>query len=435
MEIPLLRESVSFSSRLAQAARAYNESTYATHRRINWSHRYADQFYAHETNIFVKDSERYLTSAAEPPSQLEDVFEIRLSPSALAAATAKVFAHRSFALLGKIQRNLPGAFRARVYRKCYVDDIEFVFDPDATDTLRAVYPFPLSMRRQIAYLQRIWREGRRFRFAGHSYLLTDLWRLLRRRDVRSLMRMEARAQLAHARELFEQGYAKIEMSDEFNLGSLEFARAIDRLGIDNVNSAHGVGKYLPVHAYQTFITITDVQQDYYIAVRPCRYERRKLNDALPEPCAIDDTRVEDDTRVRVVLLSQTFAGLTGIIPKNEVRIQSGLAAEFANHPGIDLLFKPHPTQGQRPPPPGFETLGNLADVNGKPGTVFVSQFSTCQINPTFKGYKVLLRGELVHPEIAFDSDEPILTLDELIEAIRTMVEADAPNLRKAALNG
>ena len=94
---------------------------------------------------------------------------------------------------------------------------------------------------------------------------------------------------------------------------------------------------------------------------------------------------------------------------------------------VDLAagWGPVPTQGLRPPPVGFRTVAKLGEVNGRPGTVFVSQFSTCQIDPTFKGRKYLVRGGLVHPEIAFDKDQPILDLDGLVAEIRNLA-ADQP---------
>lgn len=421
VEIPLLKEAVAYAARLTRAVEALGESKYIAHRRINWSHRYADEFYASEAAAFMHDSVGYLSDRLGSTLQLEDVFEKRITVSALGAIAVKVVAHRIFAFVGMLQARRRGA--AKIYRKCYVDDIELVFDPEAQDTLRAVYPFPLSIRRQIRYLRRLRREGRRFRFAGHTYLLGDFVRLLRRRDLRSLMRLEARAQLVHARNIAKLGYRKVEMSDEFNLGSLEFARTLDRLGIDNVNSAHGAGKYLPVHAYRKFITLTEIQKSYYTAVLPCEYELRKLNDTAPISGAV--AAPSHGPAIQVVLLSQTFPGLTGIVRDHESSIVERLAGEFAADPAVELLFRPHPTQGDRPSPPGFRTLDSLASVNGRPGTVFVSQFSTCQIDPTFKGYKILVRGPWIHPEIAFEG-EPILTIDELVASIRAMVKSGTP---------
>lgn len=420
MDIPLLKESVAYSARLARAARARSEHSYAMHRRINWSHRYADGFYASEAAAFIADSDAYIADALDTVSPLEDVYRMRLTGAMLRAVALKTVAHWLFAMAGKAQGWLPWAFRASVYRKCYVDDIELVFDPEAADTLRAIYPFPLSLKRQLRYLRRLLHERRRFRLAGHGYMIRDVLHVLARRDIRSVMRLEARAQLRHARAIARGGYRRIEMSDEFNLGSLEFARMLRRAGVSHINRAHGVGKYLPVHAYEHFTTLTDLQEDFYIAVLPCRYERNLLNDAAPLrglPAS------EAGGKISLVVLSQTFPGLEGAVRDQELNIVHRLASEFADEPMVELHFKPHPTQGLRPPPPGFRALTNLGDVNGRSGTVFVSQFSTCQIDPTFKGRKYLVRGGLVHPEIAFDKNQPILDLDGLVAEIRALAAA------------
>ena len=417
VDIPLLRESVAYSARLARAVQALGESRYVMHRRINWSHRYADRFYAGEATAFIADSGGYIADALGSVSPLEDVFRRRLTWPMLRAVVLKTVVHWLFAIVGRVQGWIPGAFRAAFYRKAYVDDIELVFDPEAADTMRAVYPFPLSLKRQLRYFRRLLRERRHFRLAGHGYLVGDFVQVLRRRDIWSVMRLEARAQLRHARDIARQGYMRVEMSDEFNLGSLEFTRMLRRARIPHVNRAHGVGKYLPVHAYEHFTTLTDLQENFYIAVLPCRYDRSPLNDASslrPLPPG------EASGRIRLVLLSQTFPGLDGIVRDQELKIIDRLGTEFANHPMVALHFKPHPTQGSRPPPGGFRTVARLEEVNGRPGTVFVSQFSTCQIDPTFKGRKYLVRGGLVHPEIAFDRDQPILDLDGLVAEIRNL---------------
>ncbi len=415
LDIPLLRESVAFSARLARAASAVGESRYTMHRRINWSHRYAEGFYAGEAAAFVADSDGYLSDRLDDVSPLEDVYRQRLTAAMLRAVVLKTLSHWLFAFVGRIQRILPGAISATVYRKGYVDDIELVFDPEADNTLRAIYPYPLSLKRQLRYFRRLIRERRRFELAGHGYHARDLVAVLRRRDIRSVMRLEARAQLSHARDLARRGYVRVEMSDEFNLGSLEFSRMLRRMEIPHINRAHGVGKYLPVHAYEHFTTLTDVQEAFYIAVLPCRYDRSLLTDAAP---LRELPAAGSNEQIRLVLLSQTFPGLTSIVRDQELKIVERLSNEFAADPRVQLYFKPHPTQGECPPPGGFRALTALAEVNGRPGTIFISQFSTCQIDPAFKGCKYLVRGGLIHPEIAFDRDQPILDLNDLIVYLR-----------------
>jgi len=122
-------------------------------------------------------------------------------------------------------------------------------------------------------------------------------------------------------------------------------------------------------------------------------------------------------RIRLVYLSQSFANVAFIIAKNEQVATSMIASSLESRTEVDLLFKPHPTEINRPPPKGFKHLKNLGSVNGLPGTIFVSQFSTCQIDPNFQGEKYLLKGELIFPEISFDETENILTVKQLVDLI------------------
>lgn len=414
VEIPLLRESAAFVARLTEAARRFGESPYRFCRRINWSHRYGETFYAREAACFRQAPDAYLAGRGNAPSELEDVYLKRLRPRQLGVAAAKVLAHWLFRVAGRLSgpRIAPGP----TYRKCYVDDIELVFDPAEAGVLRAVYPFPINLARQRRYLAFLRRSGHPFRLAGYPYRGRDLLALLRRRDVRTLMRMESRAQIRHAAEVAGLGYRTVQLSDEFDIGSLDFCRLLARRSVRVVNSAHGVGKYLPVHAYQEFHVLTHKQREYYRAVHPCRYSLRALNDRAARPETANE-RVRAGSTVDLVFLSQSFAGVSEIIAANEARVVARLRDAFAQDARVRLLYKAHPNRETPQPPEGFTNLADIAPVNARPGTIYVSFFSTCQIDPSFKGRKVLLRGELIHPEIAFDDSETIVDVDGLVRLV------------------
>ena len=428
VEIPLLRESAPFAARLIAAARQFDEPKYQFHRRVNWSHRYEESFYELEAECFRADPEAYLAGQARTPPRLADVFRQRLRGKQVLTVLAKVFAHWLFRWLGLFAERGIRAQHIATYRKGYVDDIELVFDPAEPGVLRAIYPFPINLRRQLRYLRALRQRGHRFKLAGHAYGLGDLIRFLGQRDVHSLMRLESRAQVRHAREVVALGVKAIQLSDEFDIGSLDFARTLARLAMRVVNSAHGVGKYFPVHAYQEFRVLTRRQAEYYHAVGRCAYPLRRLNDTAPSMPAHAQAHVHahapapaqpgSERRVQLVLLSQAFVGVSEVIAANEARVVERLRAEFAAAPGVRLLYKPHPNNHRPAAPAGFERLSGLAEVNGQAGTVFVSFFSTCQIDPAFKGRKVLLRGELIHPEISFDDSETIVDIAGLVDLVR-----------------
>lgn len=418
-EIPLLRESSIFAHRLVQACRGFAESRYRFHRRVNWSYRYASAFYDCEAVCFHADSTGYLENRLPPPESLEDVFALRLSPRQLVQVLLKVSAHWLFHLLGRLANWRIRDGDVQIYRKGYVDDIELVFDPEEQGVIRGIHPFPLNLSRQLRYVRQLRRMGRRFKLDGNPYLPGDVWRLLMRRDMLSLLRLESRAQLRHAQGIVGLGVRMVQLSDEFDIGSLDFCRMLARYPVKVVNSAHGVGKYYPAHAYQTFDVLTWRQKQYYLATRPCEYRLRRLNDKAPARWPTDSSGkvATSVTGVRFVFLSQVFAGISDIIASNEAIVVQRLADVYADDSQVTLLYRRHPNSDKQGAPRGFDTLANLEDVNGMPGTVYASFFSTSQIDPTFKGCKLLIRGLRIHPEISFDADETILDLDELVSFI------------------
>lgn len=407
IEIPLLRESATYARRLIQAAQTFGESRYHFHRRINWSYRYSEIYYFHESTLFQAMPDAYIRGDVSTEPQLDDVYTTHLNGKQTLTVVMKVIAHTLFALVGRLGDY--GVRRAKVgiYRKAYVDDIELVYDPAQPSVVRAVYPFPINLQRQVRYLRFLHREGYRFKLAGNPYGMRDFIRFLRQRSVRALMRMESRAQVRHARDISALGVHTVQLSDEFDIGSLDFVRTLSRFGVSGENSAHGVGKYFPVHAYDKFETLTLKQQAYYYASRPCSYSLRQLNDfskvsRLPTP----------NSSLNVVFLSQTFNGVSPLVYRAEEAVTKKIASEIDSYTSVKLWYKHHPNNRTPRVPTGFEHLAVLEDVNND-RAVFISLFSTCHIDPAFKGEKILVRESLIRPEIAFDDSELIVDSNEL----------------------
>jgi hypothetical protein len=419
IEIPLLIESTAFAQRLTEASRRFGDVKYQFHRRVNWTQRYDEKFYGLEADCFESDPEAYLACQSRVAPQVLDVFVQKLLLKQTITVLLKVAAHWLFRLLGGVASRRVHLKGASIYRKCYVDDIELVFDPDEMGVVRAVFPFPLNTGRQLRYLRFLHEKGYRFKLAGNPYLVKDLVRFLLQRDVRSLQRLESRAQVRHACQVAAQGFKTVQLSDEFDIGSLDFARTLARLSVHVINSAHGVGKYFPMHAYQEFHVITERQTQYYHAVRPCRYTLRTLNDRAALSRTSTDLTIIPG--IRFVFLSQVFEGVSNVVSSNEAVVLKRLSEEFADSPDISLLYRPHPNRHELALPQGFKLLLSLDEVNGHPGTVFASFYSTCQIDPSFKGRKVLVRGHLIYPEISFGDTESICNTEGLIAYIYKLV--------------
>lgn len=415
-EITMLRQSRAFVQRLARAAVAHGRTRYHLHRRINWHHRYDADFYQGEASLFIADVDSYVEDSCPAKPRVADLYSQRVRPRALLVTLAKIFAHWGFLLLGALAAARHRNAGLLIYRKAYVDDIEIVYDTDQPSVLRAVYPFPVSVRRQWRYLLHLRRKGYAWQLTGNRYSVSDVLRLLFKRDLRSLQRMESRAQIRSALAVVKAGFKTAQLSDEFDLGSLDFCRTLGRKGLHVVNSAHGVGKYLPVHAYREFHVLTDRQREYYMATRDCTYSRRLLNGRAPAVAGVQSSHAATDTsRINLVFLSGRSTRGIGeeFLALNESAALSRLGPAFGTSEGVRLLFRPHPNNHNPIAPPGFELLTTLDAVNGQANTVFVSYSSTCQIDPAFDGRKVLIRGHFMYPEMWFDSTEEMMSLDEL----------------------
>lgn len=431
-EILMLRQSDAFARRLLEAARALGDSKYRLRRRVNWSHRYHSRFYQDEAALFTANAAEYVSGRCSTSPTIDDVFKQRVGIQALLMTIIKVSAHWLFLILGSILSPRLAGFS--IYRKAYVDDIELVYDVRQPSVLRAVYPFPVSIRRQARYIADLTRRRVPWIITGNPYAPSDVVRLLFRRDLESMRRMESRAQIRDAFRVAAKGFEVVQLSDEFNLGSLDFSRALARRKVRVVNSAHGAGKYLPMHAFDEFYVLTGRQQEYYFATRPCRYFKRVLNErAATVAQGLKSDVPVDDTKVNFVFISGTTSYGVGeeSLVSNEVRALRCLAS-LANDRGIRLLYRPHPNRHDPVAPEGFTLLTELGPVNGRANTLFASYASTCQIDPAFKGRKVLIRGELIAPETWFDDTEEMMDLEALTAELRRLGEAVSESRQASA---
>lgn len=416
VEIPLLRGSNSYVQRLTRATSVYASGRYHHARRTNWSSRASADFYDREVEIFRAEPDAYIAGNISVEPRVDDVYAKTMGRKGLVKICLKVATHWLFLSIGVLSSKRIRSGYYWIIRKGYVDDIELVFDADAAHVLRLVFPFPLGFKRQWRYLRRLRAEGRLFALYGNPYSISDLWRVLVSRRLGAVQRLETRAQLRLARRLAHLPARIMEMSDEFDIGCLDLCRSLHRFGFEVTNSAHGVGKYLPFHAFDRFDVLTRQQEHYYKALRPCRYTLRRLNAApvTPPPTSPDDP-------INVVILGQTVAHVSPFVQDAEVVLLERVAKTLGGRPGIRLFYKPHPNDPK--PDRGYSeitSVNNLGALNGHPNTIFCSFFSTCQIDPAFQGKKILINAPMIYPQIIFDPEEPIMTIDEFVAHVAAM---------------
>jgi hypothetical protein len=249
-----------FVDRLIDACSKYEDSKYKLHNRINWTFKFDGNFLDSEYKLFLKNSDDYLKGKNLPVTTVVDIFEVRVSLAILLRVIMKVLCHFLFRIISYSQRSK----KCETYRKAYVDDIESAYPIMSDFVVKWIYPFPMGFNRQISYVIKLHKERQKWRLAGLPYQLYDLLMLIRKQTFNYYYRLESKAQILHARELKNFGFTNIELSDEFEIGSLNFAKAARRIGLSVENSAHGAGAYMPIHAYTKFRTITSKQIKYYM---------------------------------------------------------------------------------------------------------------------------------------------------------------------------
>lgn len=418
-DVPLLKESTAFVRRLEQGLHSRNECRYHAARRVNWSYRYASQFHAAELELFCKNPDAYLAIPLEPTPQVEDVFVQSVSKAKLLEVVAKVAAHWLFAAVGYVMRVGKPLQDKSIYRKCYVDEMENIYDPDESGVMRYVYPFPLSVKRQLRYFQYLARKRYPFRTAGYPYDFRDLFHFILRRDVRSLQKLESRAQVRLGRLIRSQrNWKTLQLADEFDICGLDFVRSVKRSDLQVVNAAHGVGKYFPFHAYDEFRILMQRQEEYYKSIFPCRYVRQDLRSSGQDAGWAD---TDAGGAIQLVFVSQTSTRAGAYLGDCEHDVLQRLRKSFQGRDDIELWIKVHPNRKEPLRVEGFQILQSLSMLRSEQNTVFVSFFSTSHIDPAFKGRRYLLNYELLKPAIAFDDDGSILDLEGFIRAVTELL--------------
>lgn len=418
---PLITESIAYVRRLEQGALVYGESRYRLARRVNWSHRYATEFVERESDLFKQDPDAYLRIPTSPEPVVEDVFARKVATSKVLEMVLKVAAHWAFAFLGFFLRLFERGGPILIYRKCYVDDVEAIFDPLEPGVLRAIFPFPLSAPRQLRYIRSLARAGHRFRLYGYPYSLGDMARFLVRRDIRSLERLERRAQIRLGRSVRRMAELKqIQLSDEFDVCSIDFVGAARRPGLLTTNRAHGSGKYYPFHGYDEFYILTQRQKQYYRAVRPCRYIGGGFDSHQGSGSRGDQQLPKN--RVLFVFVSQTSSRAGAYLEQYEEEVLDGLSREFKDVDGIELTIKPHPNRTAELRAPGFRTLSNLSEIKETDDAIFVCFCSTSYLDKAFRGERYLLQYDILRPQICYDNEADVFTMDTLVAYLRGKVE-------------
>ena len=260
IDIPLINESLSYAKGIDGAVGRLNVSSFRRRELVNLIHKFDSDYYEREKEIFLKDPDLYHGNFEIREVTSSDFLDVKVSLAFVLRQAIKITAHRLYRLFGLIVRN-SGNAPFTCLRKCYVDDVEGLFEENKQLLIRLVYPFPLSFKRQMLYIKSLRKKEVAFRLSGLPYSLADLFSFIYHRNYREFIKLEKKAQYRHALEIksiFPE-VRVVQCAEEYDIGSFYSSYLLKKKGVLMHNCAHGVGKYLPYHNYSRFDVVTQAQ--------------------------------------------------------------------------------------------------------------------------------------------------------------------------------
>lgn len=397
----LFIESVQYIRSLVSGLGQGNYSAYRRRLLVNTHYKFDSLFYDSQKQQFLANPDGYMLGNSSA-TLTDNIISRNVPTSILIRTLLKAVSHIAFRFIGQIQSVISTKKTYRIIRKSYVEDVEALFDIDCD--LRIVYPFPLSIQRQIKYIKFIRDNKFDYRLDGLDYSIYDILKFLAKPTVLNFVRLEIRASirtaLAHNLKLDPD---IVQSSDEYDFGAPYYTRIMNRLGVQTHNSAHGVGKYLPNTQYSHFDCLTDAQIEYYRVLQP---QTKYCVRAITRNAQKFATCV---TRTSIVFLGQAINN--DFFPFDEenqvICIMKNLAKKFSSN--YDFYYKPHPNYAL-----DSNDIGQLKLVDGLisgPSELIYqfSFFSTCFIDDNFIGTKFLVSSRYIKPQFCFG--EKIFSVD------------------------
>lgn len=410
-DIPLFYRSKIFSDNLHKALKPLKLSKYGVIKSVNFLHKFDSLFLESQQKLFMKDPDGYLLGKGSTfrYSDLNEFFNKKVPNAILLKTILKYFAHRMFHIIGKI---LNHPKRERTIRKCYVEDVEGLFESN-DNIIRIIFPFPLNIYRQFRYVRNLMKNKHQFVLSGFHYSFNDFFVFLIKRDYRALMRLEVRASLRDAIAHFDKYKPEvIECSDEYDIGSYFYAKRLKRKKeVKVINSAHGVSTYLPYQRYDKFLVLTSEQKRFYGAYNPTLvFEHREIRRKKVLKCY--------ESRSPLIVLLGQYSAISGEqIKLDELEMLRILNEKAIDHPNLEFVYKPHPNNES------FR-IGEYSNIQVKQDMQLNSEnllqfslFSTCQIDPNFSGSKYLVETTYIKPQFVFGEQEPVVNIKLLPDFI------------------
>lgn len=406
--IPLYIESHAYVDALEKECAKFDESAYRRAVRVNYSHRFEREFYRAMEAVTFHEGDKL-------DGSLSDVFLIKLTYKERLRVSVKILAHWLFFVIGCLQR-MRQKSSTPSYVKCYVDDIDLVYEPNQCWRY-GVFPFPLGLKRQLNFIRELMSSGRTFVLDGYPYSLIDLSRFLVNPTVGNYERLEHRAAFRFARRVSKSGVSVMRMSDEFDISFLSTCRFFKRFGVFVENRTHGVGKYLPYVKVDRFYYLDESMLKYYRFIGGADKRLFFLKSTKPEIPFCNKPQL---CLVFMGQLTKQYSPYIDAAESELSQVLSKISSEF----GLGLFYKPHPNA---PSAHNLARAGFLEYVS--PEAIFaanllplyISFFSSSHIEKKFSGIKLVIETEFIRPRYAFHSGRCV-KLNELKKEVSGLLD-------------
>jgi len=317
----------------------------------------------------------------------------------------RVLAHRAFRIMGRfVGESSVLVGEPTTVLRSWVDVSLDLFEVEKQTTVVLVYPFPLSISRQLRYIRHLRANGFAYRLAGFPYRLRSVIPWCFRPSDADLADLESLAGTEHADELMARyGLQQLLTAEEFEAATFAFCEQLRSRQVYVQNRAHGVGKYSPFISYDEFAVFNEEQIKYYkVYGRVGRFELVDDDVTLPPVRAPQ----------AIVLIDQLISEDGSLLDALQRRIIDviKIVAEKSN---IDAAIKLHPNS-KLSHLEGRQGVRHTRDIEWSPGeAIFLTVYSTAYLTFRRFGMTILVRDDLIDPSLVFGPGSFVVHVDAL----------------------
>lgn len=398
--IPLINESVIFVKHLREYCSQFKESKINQSRRINVSYKYDERIKMFHERLFNENLNYYLKNDFMCNLEKIDIFKKKLRLNEVVNFLIKLIIHKMYYYIGFIFMRFK---KNKIsFRKSYADDIFLVYNSVDNNTLLGVFPFPINIKRHFSFIIDLIKRDVNFTLFGFNYRFIDFFLVLFKRDVGSLYNAERIAAFRFASIMKRYGVRKVELSDEFDIASFDLSLYLRSFDIYTLNKTHGIGKYFPQQAFNEMYIASSSMEDYYEFSKSCTLKKFHLTD-----CTSKNYYIKKVQKPVVVLIGQRFDNGLELVDVYEREL-----IDILNKTNLyNIYYKPHPNLKNNNLPNNIKLYND--GLTKSSFVIFLSFFSTCQIDPNFKGLKLLIETSKIQPSFAFGDSDHIVNIDDI----------------------